>query len=237
MRRLGIIVLGLVFGCGGGGSGGVPLDNLGIALGEASCEKTFECCNATEIMEEFDGVEVNGQPITTEAQCEAFVGGLATGFLVPGLKASVEAGRAEYDGDAAAACMAVLREASCSTFSMEDAIVLEGTGCEQFIIPKVAQGGACTQDYECTTDNCVGATTEPGGASTDGACQPKNTAGQTCMFDSCADGLFCGFDPNTSMSTCQALKADGMTCSGDDECTSDNCEGTCMTPPPRCDGN
>jgi hypothetical protein len=105
-------------------------------------------------------------------------------------------------------------------------------GCKQFIIPLVADGGACAQSYECTSNNCVGATTSP---QKDGACMAIPAMGQPCQ-DTCATGLFCDFSMNE---TCQPTKANGMTCSANDQCVSAFCDtsaGSCADKPARCDG-
>ena len=144
-------------------------------------------------------------------------------------------GRIEYDSAAAGDCIAALEGLSCSQYA--SASVADVSSCRPFIIAKVGDGGGCAQDYECTSDNCVGAT-QSGGTSTDGECKPLPTAGQSCD-DNCADGLYCGYDTSTGMEVCQALKADGAQCTFDRECESDYCDeatDTCATEAARCDG-
>lgn len=236
MKRL--VVSVLLVGCGGDGSGGtIDLDNLGTELAVASCSKQFECCTDAEIMQQYMGITYEGEPISTEDQCVAFTNAIFSGVAVVQYKESIAMGRIEYDGAAAADCLAALENLSCAQYSTGELGGL-APACRPFVIPKVADGGGCTHDDECTSDKCEGATSEPGGPSTDGMCKPKPTAGQSCE-DDCADGLYCGFELPSGMEVCQATKADGMQCSLDRECTSDYCDDAtrmCATEPPTCDG-
>ena len=202
-----------------------------------SCRLQFECCTDAEIMAQYMGITYNDQPITTEAQCVEFTAAFFGGLAVSQYKKSIERGRIEYDADAAGECIAVANSASCAEFS-SGALDDSGSMCSPFIIPLVADGGACTQNYECTSDNCVGATVHTEGEDIDGACEPLPAAGQTCDF-SCADGLYCEYDPTAGMSICQPTLADGMDCTFDDDCTSENCDdttNTCASEAPVCDG-
>ena len=229
------LVLALAIGCGGGGGSSVPIGSFGSDLGKATCSKIFECCNSAEIMQQFMNLTVNGQPITTEAQCDQLIGGFG-GLISQQYQQSLSKGRIKYDADAAGSCISAIDTMSCATFSMtmNDPQV----PCSPYITPLVASGGACGQSYECTTNNCVGATTDQNGNTTDGTCQPIPTQGQPCQF-TCASGLYCGFDAGTGSETCQAKKADGTTCAGNDECTSNHCDttsNTCMTAAAVCNG-
>lgn len=236
MKRLFASVL--LVACGGGDGGGTTeLDNLGMELALASCGRQFDCCTDAEIMEQYMGITYDGQPITTEEQCVALTNALFSGLAVPQYQASLAAGRIEYDGEAAADCIAAIESLTCAQYSAGQ-LNDSPSGCRPFILPKVADGGGCTQDSECTSRNCVGATVQPNGPSTDGMCQPMPTAGQRCD-DDCASGLYCGYDLQAGMEICQAMKADGMECDFDDECTSDHCDslsGRCATEAPTCDG-
>jgi hypothetical protein len=232
MKRLWVCLLAA--GCGGGG-GSVTIDNLGTELAKMSCSKIFECCTSAEVMQQFNGITYNGQPITTEAQCEGFAGGLFAGFLTPQYKDSIAAGRIEYDGDAAQACIDAAANLSCSAYSMLSGH--ESVHCEKpFIIPKVADGGGCTQDYECISNNCEGATVDPNGPDTDGMCKPVPTEGQDCT-GTCGQGLYCGYDQTAMKETCQPVKPNGTMCDVSSECASGTCtSGTCADRAPVCDG-
>lgn len=236
MKRL--IVSILLAGCGGdddGGGGFVDLDNLSMELALAGCDAQFECCTDAEIMAQYMGISYEGQPITTEDQCVAFSNAVFSSFAVMPYKDSIAMGRMEYDGAAAADCIAAFKSLSCAEYSTGD-ISVTGSECRPFVIALVADGGGCTQDHECTSDNCEGAKTPLGGPNTDGMCKPMPTAGQSCD-ENCATGLYCGLDQSSGMDTCQPVKADGAQCNFDRECVSDHCETRmCTTKLPTCDG-
>lgn len=220
------LVLGvLLVGCGGGGSGGgpIPIDNLASEISQASCSKIFECCNSAEVMQQFMNITYNGQPVTTEMQCEGLTNGLFAQYLIPEYKASIAAGRITYDGSAARGCIDAFVNLGCGPYSQLSGAM--SVSCDTpFIRPAVGDGGACSQSYECTGDFCDGAT-----SSADGTCKPKPTAGQSCT-GTCAPGLYCS-------GTCQPLLANGASCTGSEQCASGNCAGsTCADRAPRCDG-
>jgi hypothetical protein len=49
MKRL--VVCALLVGCGGDSGGGpIAIEDLGMQLGDVSCQKVFECCTDAEIM-------------------------------------------------------------------------------------------------------------------------------------------------------------------------------------------
>jgi hypothetical protein len=234
MKRF--VVCALLVGCGGGG-GTTELDNLGLELATTNCAKQFDCCTDAEIMQQYMGITINGQPITTEDRCVEFTNAIFTGLAVPHYQDSIAMGRIEYDGEAAADCIAAIDGLTCAEYSTGKSADLL-LACRPFILPKVADGGGCTEDYECTSHNCVGATDQPDGSSTDGMCKPMPAAGQRCD-DNCATGLYCGYDQSAGMDLCQARKADGMQCNVADECTSDYCERAtrmCAAKPLTCDG-
>lgn len=227
-----------LFGCGGGGGGraAVPLADLGSAIGTSYCAKEFACCTDAEVMADFMSIKLGGQPITTEAQCVELYTGLFMSTAQAQYAASVQDGRAVYDGDAVAACLDALDAQSCPAFGAGTSLL---TGdCASYLIPQVADGGACAQSYECTSDNCVGARTSP---AMDGTCQPVPGAGQPCS-GLCAAGLTCTFG-GTGSETCQPPAANGATCTSNANCTSNYCDRAtdpnkpiCADRPARCDG-
>jgi hypothetical protein len=241
MRTLVMSVL--ILGCthnNGGGDSNISIDDLGPKLASVACTKIFQCCTQSEIATQFMDFTVMNQPITTEPECESFYDGLYAGLAVPDYKASIAVGRISYDGDAAATCLDGIAAESCSDYSMDVATSSEMV-CSDFIMPLVATGGGCTQDYECTTNNCVGATVTPGGQNTDGACMALPGVGQACSVN-CQTGLYCGFDGTSASDTCLSLKADGASCQSSSECAGRQCPGsgsgdagTCATGA-TCDG-
>jgi hypothetical protein len=229
----------LLVGCSDDDSGGGPvaLDNLGTELAAVSCRQQFECCTDAEIMDMYMGITYDGHAIMTESDCFEFANALLTGLAVAQYKSSLEMGRIEYDAAAAGGCVDALEGLTCSQYG-DRALDELSSSCRPFILPKVGDGGACTQDYECTSHNCVGATHEPNAPDTDGACEPMPGAGEMCT-DNCADGLYCGFDTTNGQQLCLALEADGAECSLDRECASEYCDDTtrqCAAEPPICAG-
>ena len=97
--------------------------------------------------------------------------------------------------------------------------------CMAFIMPKVAQGGACTQGFECTTGNCEGASTDP---VVDGMCvaAPVLAARGVLLVrpSSCVDDAYCD-----SANICQPVKGAGEACTSDNECVN-----TCNTTTNTC---
>ncbi len=231
MKRL--VVCCLLASCGGSGSGGsIAVDDLGSALAVAACERQFSCCTSAEITEAYTGITFEGQPIDSEETCVSFSTAVFSGFAIMSYKESIAKGRMEYDGAAAADCVAAIEALSCAKYGARE---FPQEGCQPFLIPKVANGGGCTQDYECTSNNCVGERTPLGEPPTDGACMPMPGAGEPCD-ERCAGDLICDADLG-SPETCRPARADGMQCITDSQCASDHCdEGICASKPATCDG-
>ena len=208
-----------------------------MELAVAGCSMQFDCCTDAEIMEQYMGITFDGQPIETEEDCVAFAHAVFESFGTTTYRTSIEQGRAEYDAAAAGACIEAFRGVSCSAYSGKD--FGELGDCRPFLLPKVADGGACTQDYECTSDNCEGEEKSLGEPPVDGACKPMPGTNEPCD-DTCPSGHYCGSNLTTSGNVCLPLKADGAECNRDDECASDFCDGSagraCAAKPPTCDG-
>ena len=146
-------------------------------------------------------------------------------FLIAEINASQAQGRVSYDAEASGTCIDSLKAMTCDEF--KQGIGGNMAACMAFIMPKVAQGGACTQDFECTTGNCEGAdvSVDP---PVDGTCAAAPTLaaiGTSCATTSCVDGAYC----DSTTSTCVARKAAGETCTSDNECvnTCDTTTDTC----------
>ena len=239
MKRL--VVCALLFGCAGDDSSGgspVAIEELGTSLGEVSCQKVFDCCTDDEIMKQFMNITVDGQPITTQEQCVKFTAGFYNGLALPQWQESIAAGRMEYDASAAGGCVAATSSLSCSEYadlsSGNKNTSLAGT-CRPFLIPKVADDGACSNSNECISDNCVKTS-----STMDGTCKPMPGAGEQCD-QNCVDGYYCGYTMGQTEYTCLPLKADGMPCTLSDQCMSDHCDtsmpsAVCASKARTCDG-
>jgi hypothetical protein len=239
MKRL--VVCALLVGCADDDSGSgspIAIEDLGTRLGEVSCQKVFDCCTDAEIMSQFMNIKYMGAPITTFDQCVGFTAGFFNGLALPQWQASIAAGRMEYDASAAGGCVSASASLSCAEYAALSSgggnTSLAGT-CQPFLIPKVANDGACSEDDECTSDNCVQTS-----SSMDGTCQALPGAGEPCDGN-CIDGSYCGYASGETMETCIALVANGAPCTVDDECTSGYCDSAvspevCGTKAPTCDG-
>lgn len=216
--------------CGGSNASPIPVTSFGIELGKVACQKSFQCCTDTELMQEFKDLSTNGQPITTEQQCEQALGALGA-FVSQQYQASIAAGRVTYDEAAAGDCIATLKGLSCPEYAanQHDAD-LTLAGCMQFLVPAVDTGGTCSQDYECKTSNCAFDS-----SGTSGTCQPMPTQGQDCTGN-CASGSYCAFDAAQNKTVCTSTKPDGASCLGNNECATGTCDSSTSTCAAVCDG-
>ncbi|MDI1435708.1 hypothetical protein [Polyangium sorediatum] len=244
-------------GNGGGGGGGdvlIPIDDLGTATADLYCGQVYSCCTTAEQDKALEGITPKPQ---NEAECAQFFKGFYDMLVLPRLKKAVGAGRLEYDQYLAASCLAKL-DKSCSAINGDP--FEADAECQSVFLGKVADGGDCSGDDECASDDsvCIGDTdTELG------KCQPRGAAGAACEFDEdCLTG-YCNFassmceEPkaigeacsgfggckdsycDSMTNVCTAKKADGASCTGPDECEGNDCDmatSTCTTPAPICDG-
>jgi hypothetical protein len=169
----------------GASGGGVPLEDLPLTLGKASCGKTFECCSDEEIaMNPFLGED--------QASCEVTLAAF-TSLLVPAIQDAVAGERARYDGAALQGCVNALADVSCAEARSGGGDVTAGEDCGEFLIPLVALGGTCEQSFECINGWCD---TLAGSL-----CSPLKADAATCEDDEeCQSGycdLFagCGTEP------------------------------------------
>jgi hypothetical protein len=188
---------------GSGGStsdGAVPLEELPTRLAAVTCKQLFACCPPEDLAENpFIG--------STEAECRTNTGALLT-LLIPPISSAVAGGRARYDADAMGDCLRLAEAADCTPTADE-------TVCEQWLIPLVPAGGACSQDFECIGTTCLGESGDAG--VTDGVCAAPLANGEDCLDDGeCASG-YCPL-------TCEPTLPDGSTCTSDEECTSGYCD-------------
>jgi hypothetical protein len=171
------------------------------------------------------------------------------------LSASIAAGRASIDGNAAAQCIAAYDEIidQISLGNTQNLGVDPGVlaACQAVVIGKQAIGAPCSQPYECPAGaSCVGQT-----GSTDGTCRTP-AIGETCgagesasgeititltfgNHPECASGAFCDtvYENDEFVDRCVALKADGEDCSDPDECAIGGCHlGKCSGAGPSAQG-
>jgi len=176
---------------------------------EALCAKNWECCPASELADKTKADCLNNNQFAISA-------------LVGEINDSQSKGRATYDAGKANACADALKAMTCDEFKQGGS---NAATCMSFVMAKVAEGGACTQDYECTTNNCQGATTDP---PVDGSCAPAVSLapiGSPCTALECVDDAYC----DSTTSTCVKVKGAGEACTSDSQCVNscDTTSGTC----------
>jgi len=95
--------------------------------------------------------------------------------------------------------------------------------------PRVAIGGACDHDFQCTTGLCAASTEHA-----DGTCEPAPAPGEPCALGDCGPGAYCDRSASTE-ERCAVIAGVGGTCASALGCESLACEaGTCTVP--LCDG-
>lgn len=179
--------------------GGSGKDNFPKDYAAAVCNKSFDCCTATDL---------EGR---TKAECLENTEQLLRFALLQQNDA-----RATFDESAAKSCIAGIEAVGCEQWPEGVSAV---TGCNAVFVPKVAVGGTCGSSSECINSFCAME------AEADlGVCTAFAGLDMACHdFDGpeCGDGLYCD-------TTCQPQKADGAECFMDDECASGGCNsGEC----------
>jgi hypothetical protein len=157
----------------------------------------------------------------TEAECVAIYtgfGSIAFGVI----QDSIDAGRVKYDGDALAACIDLVANASCTEFAKQrrNDFIGPGNGCEDPFDGQVGDNGACANDVDCVSNYCSGDSVDFNGKVTMGACKAAPVAGMPCDDNNCTSNAWC------NAGTCAAPKPDGMPCTNDEQCASNSCNGS-----------
>lgn len=210
--------LAALSGCGG--VHGIPVDSTSTQIAQTVCPKAYECCTQSQLMG-------NSSAGTDEASCESMTKSDFAGNL-EAVQASQDQGRATFDNAKLQACLNTIRSASCDTLDMTNHL-MGIPGCDSFVDPLVAIGGACSNDYECVDGWCQQPTDMSGG---DGACQPHAQLGQSCLTATCEAGLTC--DVAATDETCVQPGALGAACTDPLQCASVNCSMTDATTPGTC---
>jgi hypothetical protein len=217
-RRLVPYVLLVASGCGPGGGGAIPFDQLANEFANLFCHKAFVCCDAVELQDFPSG----------EAECRAAVAADLMSDLT-GDETGVAMGTTIYDGAKARACVDTVAALSCSEWGGDDSL-RRFPDCLHFFRGTVAPGGACSRSAECLDGTC------PPSAG-NAVCVARAALGESCASNTCRQELYCALDPSGLPTTCAVPKANGMTCIVDLECASRSCVGAPTTtgaPPGAC---
>jgi hypothetical protein len=195
-------------------TGGIPAADAPVEIAQTVCAKAYDCCTPAQLM----GNDLAG---TDEPSCEQKTSD-AFGKQVSAVLDSQDKYRSVYDGAKLEACLAYIRATSCHDLGTTNHF--SGIpGCDSFVQPRVAQGSACTYDWECQEGQC-----HHDEGKLEGTCRPLTAAGEDCTNSKCAAGLLC----DSQSKLCTAALADGAACLRGDQCDSGSCNlGTCGPPP------
>jgi hypothetical protein len=142
------------------------------------------------------------------------------------LAKAVAAGTAEYDGQAALACLDAMRGRGCVS---DDAAT--PSECDAVFRGRIGRNGPCMSSLECVGDAVCGFDPRCTDACCPGACRvfaDPLAEGEACGGGvACAEGLFCGFDPVTFVSTvCTPAVKVGGACGNGEQCVEEAyCDG------------
>jgi hypothetical protein len=198
-----------------GGSPSVPLESLATQTAHARCAYYIQCGFYAD-----------------EASCEA---------QQPGdnarLMADVAAGKARYDGVAAATCLASYRAKPCTVTAYYN----DDPACQQMVVGTAAASAPCTDDEQCASDFCVVDSASSCGAGTccPGTCAPSYTwptLGQPCKRAIGCMNAHCTAGPNGTDGTCQPFLAPGAACDlavGGCPPPTNCLDGACLGPVPH----
>lgn len=193
----------------------------------AQCRKMLECCSAEELAAVFGEMEVD------QTACEQAIANQAAAFFTPALRRSLTDETTRLREEHIAGCVEALEARSCGDFvPSTSANVLDLTGCDVVVEPRLTLSGFCTDDFECDTGFC----SHPP-ADTRGTCKNPPSVGEPCLHDRCADGLRCD-----AVGQCAERLDDGEPCLRNVDCVSGSCEvdpaGTflCTPAPALCAG-
>ena len=180
-------------GCQNSG-GSIPLSDFESKVRQAACELDVEC-------NEFPDVSA-----CVESSYSPSIGQII---------ASARAGRIQYDGNAAAACIEALTAMGCN---MTERLDNGPLACANTFEGTIAGGGACYIDEECASGTCDTSSCSMSETCCTGTCRDAPTvanpipAGGDCSGTSavCAAGTYC--NPSSSGYTCSQGVPLGQDC-------------------------
>ena len=124
-----------------GGNGSMTLADYFTGLGHAECDDAFTC-KATFPTANGTFADAFG------ASSSACYGDAASYYDTAAVQAEISAGKITFDGSAAASCIAGMSAApDCATYWTDGADY--PAACDTALVGSVADGGACTIDFDC----------------------------------------------------------------------------------------
>ena len=201
----------VLLGCGSvDRASGIPIDQAAHEIALTICPKAYTCCMASQL-------SGNANAGTDEPSCEQKTQQGYQGQL-DSVQASQDLGRSSFDGVKLDACLKTIRSADCATLNMTNHVT-GVPGCESFVTPLVAVGGACSNDFECQDSFCQKAPMTSG----DGVCQPFAGSGAACSDQQrCGAGLIC--DGTTNVCTILAVPPTTNACFYSSGCNVSDCQ-------------
>jgi len=200
-----LAVAAVALGCGGSESG-VGLGAFPSKYSQALCAQNFRCCSAADI----GGNTMMDCTDTNTSTLEFFASTIAD---------SQSRGRVKYDADLMQMCVDAIAAMSCEDWALGFSITRQPAVCDAAVAPKVAPGGACRDDIDCTTHTCEGADLS---ADVEGTCAGTSSLGKACTGSAdCSIGFYC----DVSTSLCAAEKGAGEPCELELECAT-SCNST-----------
>ncbi len=203
----------------------VPVEQLAATMTDMMCKLMVACQDLASGKLGFATVE----------GCKAFSGSKLKSW---GLPALIKAGKVKYDATQAGKCLQAMGT-KCSAFSSN---AEEPAACKATFIGTIAEGGACTEDQECISQNCDhpdsncpgkcgkapvaagGACADPAECGSNLTCKDKKcvaaeiaAVGASCAKAECAKGATCDYSaPEAPI--CKAAGGADATCSDDAGC-------------------
>lgn len=222
MRHIAILLAAIpVSGCGTDG-GGIALEAAPAAYASAYCERAFACCEAAELQ------AMLGSDVVDRASCETSLARVFGNEFVDDTRRAMAEGRAQYDGDALAACLDHLRDDDCVHAVRVLRLMTFPAECSPVRIARIEVGGACDHDFQCVTGAC-----SSGADHATGQCEAVPALGAACTGD-CGPSAYCDRTGPTPL--CAAIAAAGAACTTSLGCESLNCVMGVCAPPTTCDG-
>lgn len=126
----------------GGGGGGVTATQFLAQMNEQFCTQAFMCQATFPTDEGVAFADAFGASVT---ECVSF----GEEYDMPAqVEAAITAGKIQFNSSDAAACLAGITFPACTSFWTDDASY--PAACDTALVGTVADGGACTVDYECS---------------------------------------------------------------------------------------